>query len=85
MHVSNRPFEYAHANLWGPSSVKTLGGGSYFLSIIDDFTRRVWLCVLKDKTETFVKFKEWHALIQNQLGTKLKVLKTDNGLEFLSE
>lgn len=85
MHVSSRSFEYAHADLSGPSRVKTLGGGSYFLSIIDDFTRRVWLYVLKDKTETFEKFKEWYVLTQNQVGTNLKVLRTDNGLEFLSE
>nr|KYP36396.1 Retrovirus-related Pol polyprotein from transposon TNT 1-94 [Cajanus cajan] len=65
--------------------VKTLGGGSYFLTIIDDFTRRVWLYVLKDKTETYKKFRDWYTLIQNQLETKLKVLRTDNGLEFLSE
>nr|KYP64673.1 Retrovirus-related Pol polyprotein from transposon TNT 1-94 [Cajanus cajan] len=85
IHVSSRPFEYVHADLWGPSRVKTLGGGSYFLTIIDDFTRRVWLYVLKDKTETYKKFRDWYTLIQNQLETKLKVLRTDNGLEFLSE
>ena len=29
--------------------------------------------------------REWHTLIGNQLGTKLKVLRTDNDLEFVSE
>jgi hypothetical protein len=58
MHVSNRPFEYVHADLCGPSRVKTLGGGSYFLSIVDDFTRRVLLYVLKSKAGTFKKFKD---------------------------
>nr|KYP64657.1 Retrovirus-related Pol polyprotein from transposon TNT 1-94 [Cajanus cajan] len=85
IHVSSRPFEYVHADLWGPSRVKTPGGGSYFLTIVDDFTRRMWLYVLKDKTETYKKFKDWNTLIQNQLETKLKILRTDNGLEFLSE
>jgi len=40
---------------------------------------------LKNKLEAFQKFIEWHTLIGNQLGTKLKVLRTDNGLEFVSE
>jgi len=38
---SIRPFEYVHPDIWGPTSVKTHGGGSYFLSIIDDYSRRV--------------------------------------------
>ena len=65
--------------------MKTHGGSSYFLTIIDDFSRRVWLYVLKNKLEAFQKFREWHTLVGNQLGTKLKVLRTDNGLEFVSE
>ncbi|RZB53427.1 Retrovirus-related Pol polyprotein from transposon TNT 1-94 [Glycine soja] len=35
IHVSSRPFEYVHSDLWGPSRVKTHGGSSYFLTIID--------------------------------------------------
>ena len=53
IHVSSRPFEYVHSDLWGPSRVKTHGGSSYFLTIIDDFSRRVWLYVLKNKSEAF--------------------------------
>jgi hypothetical protein len=63
MHVSSGPFGYAHIDLWGPSRVKTLGGGSSFRSIIGDFSRRVWLYVFKDKIETFKRFKEWYSLI----------------------
>ena len=40
-HTSTRSFEYVHENLWGPSRTQTHGGGSYFLSIIDDYSRRV--------------------------------------------
>ena len=58
MHVSSRPFEYIHSDLWGPSKVKTLGGGSYFLTMIDDYSRRVWIYILKNKSEAFQKFKE---------------------------
>jgi len=74
-----------HSDLWGPSKTLTHGGGSCFLSTIDDYSRRVWVFVLKNKSDTFGKFKEWHTLIENQMGTKLKVLRTDNGLEFVSE
>ena len=49
IHHSSRPFEYVHSDLWGPSKTLTHGGGSYFLSIIDDYSRRVWVFVLKNK------------------------------------
>ncbi|WVZ12209.1 hypothetical protein V8G54_016739 [Vigna mungo] len=84
-HSTQRPFEYVHADLWGPARTLTHGGGAYFLSIIDDFSRRVWIYVLKNKSKTFQKFKEWHTQIENQLGCRLKCLRTDNGLEFVSE
>ena len=74
-----------HSDLWGPSKTLTHWGGSYFLSIIDDYSRRIWVFILKNKSETFEKFKERHTLIENQRGTKLKGLRTDNGLEFVSE
>ncbi|WVY92910.1 hypothetical protein V8G54_031998 [Vigna mungo] len=84
-HSTERPFEYVHADLWGPARTLTHGGGAYFLSIIDYFSRRVWIYVLKNKSETFQKFKEWHTQIENQLGCRMKCLRTDNGLEFVSE
>jgi len=55
------------------------------MSIIDDYSRRVWVYIQKNKSDAFVKFKEWHTIVENQIGTKLKVLRTDNGLEFVSE
>jgi len=30
-HVSNKPFEYAHVDLWGPMRAQTYGEGSYLL------------------------------------------------------
>ena len=85
MHTTQKPLDYVHSDLWGPSRVQTHEGGHYFLSIIDDYSRRVQVYVLKLKSDAFNKFKEWHSVTTNQIERKLKYLKTDNGLEFLSE
>ena len=37
---------------------------------------------MKKKLEVFNKFKEYKALVENQTGKKIKVLRTDNGGEF---
>ena len=77
--------DYIHSDLWGPAQTSSLGGNSYFLSIIDDYSRRVWVYVLKHKDQVFNKFKEWKTLVENQTGKKVKKLRTDNGLEFCNQ
>ncbi|GKB39784.1 putative reverse transcriptase domain-containing protein [Tanacetum coccineum] len=62
--------------------VESLGGKRYFLSIIDDYSRRVWVYILRFKHEAFGKFKEWKQLVENQTGRMVKKLRTDKGLEF---
>ncbi|CAM8942693.1 unnamed protein product [Rhodiola kirilowii] len=77
-----RPLEYVHSDLWGPAQVSTVGGRNYFLSLIDQFSRKVWVCLLKTKDEAFETFKTWKTMVENQTDLKLKCLRTDNGLEF---
>ncbi|GJS21073.1 retrovirus-related pol polyprotein from transposon TNT 1-94 [Tanacetum coccineum] len=72
-------------DLWGPSQVESLRGKRYFLYIVDDYSRRVWVYILRFKHEAFGKFKEWKQLVENQTGRKVKKLRTDNGLEFCNQ
>ncbi|KAJ9541754.1 hypothetical protein OSB04_028260 [Centaurea solstitialis] len=84
VHTTKSALDYLHADCWGPSQVPSLGGGRYFLSIIDDYSRMTWVFIMKHKSEAFGKFKDWKVLIENQVGKKIKQLRTDNGLEFCS-
>lgn len=82
-HRTEDVLGYLHADLWGsPNVTPSLSGKQYFLSIIDDKTRKFWLMFLKTKDEKFDKFCEWKDLVENQMNKKVKVLRTDNGLEF---
>ncbi|GJZ77012.1 retrovirus-related pol polyprotein from transposon TNT 1-94 [Tanacetum coccineum] len=58
-HTTQGVIDNVHSDLWGPSHVESLGGKRYFLSIIDDYSRRVWVYILRFKQEAFGKFKEW--------------------------
>ncbi|KAJ9552349.1 hypothetical protein OSB04_016394 [Centaurea solstitialis] len=84
VHTTKSTLDYLHADYWGPSQVPSLGGGRYFLSIIDDYSRMTWVFIMKHKSEAFGKFKDWKVLIENKVGKKIKRLRTDNGLEFCS-
>ena len=52
--------------------------------IIDDYSRLTWVAFLKEKYEAFEKFKIFKALIKNQTGNRLKVVRSDKGGEFMS-
>ena len=82
VHRSKHVLDYVHTDLWGPAQLSSLLGGKYFMTLIDDHLRKVWLYILKTKDQFVEKFKVWKALVENQSGRKLKALRTDNGLEF---
>ncbi|GJV45102.1 retrovirus-related pol polyprotein from transposon TNT 1-94 [Tanacetum coccineum] len=67
------------------TQVESLGGKRYFLYVVDDCSRRVWVYILRFKHEAFEKFKEWKQLVENQTGRTVKKLRTDNGLELCNQ
>jgi transposase InsO family protein len=52
--------------------------------IIDNYSRLTWVSFLKEKAEAFEKFKIFKALIENQIGKRLKEVRSDRGGEFMS-
>ena len=82
VHSTTGVLNYIHSDLWGPSKHPTLSGGRYFLTLIDDYSRKVWVFILKTKDESFERFKEWKAMVELQIGRNVKKLRTDNGWEF---
>ena len=70
--------------MFGPIPVPSLGKSLYYVSFIDDFSRRTWVYFLRQKSEVFSKFKEFKALVENHSNKKIKALRTDNGGEFCS-
>ncbi|RVW57769.1 Retrovirus-related Pol polyprotein from transposon TNT 1-94 [Vitis vinifera] len=57
----------------------------YYVTFIDDFSRKVWVYFLKAKDEVFGKFKEWKTMVEKRTGKVVKTLRTDNGLEFCNK
>ena len=64
---------------------KSIGGAEYFLTLLDDKTHYTWVYSLKTKDQVFECFKEWQAEVENFTSRKVKVLRTDNGGEFISK
>ena len=73
-----------HSDVWGPTQVSSLGGSSYYVTFIDDATRKVWVYCIRNKSDVFDTFVKWKALVENETGLKLKCLRSDNGGEYCS-
>ncbi|XP_071713293.1 uncharacterized protein [Rutidosis leptorrhynchoides] len=71
-----------HLDLWRPYRVTSRKGFRFFLTVVDDYTRVVWVYMLKTKNEVFENLSELISLIQNQFNKRDKVIRSDNGTEF---
>jgi hypothetical protein len=77
--------DIVHSDIFGPMSTTSLSGYVYYVSFIDDYSRKTWIYLLKEKNEVFGKFKEFKDLVENLTERKINTLRSDNGREFTSE
>ena len=54
------------------------------LSVVDDFSRGVWIYMMKEKREAGKLLKNFIVMVKTQFDKVVKVLRSDNGLEFKS-
>ena len=66
--------EIVQSDVCGPVSSSSLRGYVYYVSFIDDASRKTWIYFLKEKSEVFSKFKEYKSLVENQTDRKIKIL-----------
>jgi hypothetical protein len=73
-HCTKGILDYIHSNIWGRTPYSSIGGCDYMITFIDDFSRKVWVYFLKHKNDALTAFKQWKALVENQIGRKIKKL-----------
>jgi hypothetical protein len=57
-------------------------GSHYYVTFIDDATRKTWVYCIRQKSDVFDTFKKWKSLVENETGKSLKCLRSDNGGEY---
>ncbi|RDX92790.1 hypothetical protein CR513_25027, partial [Mucuna pruriens] len=62
--------ELVHSNVCGPLKVKSLSDAFYFVTFIDDCSRKLLVYVLKTKDQVLEKFTQFQALVERQSGKK---------------
>jgi hypothetical protein len=81
---ASAPLELVHMDLCGKVDPPTRHRQSYFLTIVDDFSRYSAVLLLPKKSDTTAAFQAWAKLATNKLNMPLKAIRTDGGREFLN-
>ena len=66
-------------------NVRARHDANYFITFIDDFTRFDHVYLISLKSEALDCFTQFTRLVENQLSTKIKALRSDQGGEYLFE
>jgi IS30 family transposase len=61
----------------------TPSGRRYFLLLVDDATRYMWVALLTTKDVAMKAIKHLQVQAEKKSGRKLRALRTDNGREFI--
>lgn len=73
-----------HTDLCGPISSASFSGKKYFISFIDDFSRKTWVYFLQEKSKAFEAFKRFKVMVEKETNKQIKALRSDRGGEFTS-
>ena len=75
------PLELVHTNVCQVDT-KSHAGSQYFVTFLNDHSRRLWVSTLKTKDQVLSVFKEFHVRVERKTRQKLKAVRADNGGEY---
>ena len=82
---AKKPLEVVYSDVCGLLDNNSLGGNRYFLTFVDEFTRKIWIYLLKEKCEVFGRFVNFFAKVEMQSSHALTIYRTNGGEEFNSK
>ena len=71
--------EIVHIDLSSPTKTKGFYGERYFMILVDDFSRMMWVAFLKEKSMAFDKFKIFKNRVENESSVNIKYLISNRG------
>ena len=74
---SKETLELVHADICGPITPITHEGNRYFLLFVDDYSRKMWVYLLKEKSGAFEMFKKFKAMVETGTERSIKIFQED--------
>ena len=69
-------------NIWGPIKTASLEDHRYFISVVDNYSKRCWVYPMRQRVKVLELLMKWKNLMKNQISRKIKVLRYDHIEEF---
>ena len=82
---ASKILELIHSDVCGPFRICSTGGARFFVTFIDDFSRKIWVYFISQKSQALEKFQHFVRLVENSTGHTVQALRTDNGGEYTSK
>ena len=73
-------FNLIYYDIWGAYCTKSFCDAQYFLTILDDATRGVWVYLMESDASQIVN--DFCAMVETRFETRVKNIRSDNGSEF---
>jgi len=82
-HVSSKPLEMIHSNVC-TMKIESIEGCKYYISFINDHTKKVWVYFMKHKGEVFQHFLNFKTMVEKEKGVSIKCLRSDGRGKYFS-
>ena len=77
-------FDLIHSDVWGITPIISHAKYKYFVTFIDDYNKYIWIYFLHSKSEVFFVFQKFVAYVETQFSSRIKVLRSYSGGEYMS-
>ena len=81
---SKNIFDLIHSDVCGPLPMLSLSKCLYFITFVDEYSRKTWIYFMFEKDQAFLKVQILRSMIEKQTRKSIKILRIDGGGEFTS-
>ena len=81
---STEVLQLLHGDICGPIVPLMPNGNCYFLLLVDDYSRYMWIALLPSKDATATAIKRIQAAVERKTRKLVRTLRIDRGGEFLA-
>ena len=71
--ISTDIFDLIHSDVWGPSSVSSIGGSRYFIIFVDDYSSYTWIFNMKYCSKLLQVYSNFSKMVETQFSKRIKI------------
>ena len=71
--ISTNIFDLIHSDVWGPSSISSIGGSRYFVVFVDDYSHCSWIFIMKHRSELLQVYSNFAKMVETQFSKRIKI------------